>query len=67
MATATTSKAGADGQRFVLFDIGWEGYQTLLRMLGDCPVRVTYDRRKCRAHDDIAHPRDLQAFVRADG
>ena len=35
MATATTSKAGADGQRFVLYDIGWEGYQTLLRMLGD--------------------------------
>ena len=32
MATATTSKAGADGQRFELYDIGWEGYQTLLRM-----------------------------------
>ena len=31
MATATTSKAGVDGQRFVLYDIGWEGYQTLPR------------------------------------
>ena len=28
----------------MLFDIGWEGYQTLLRMLGERPVRVTYDR-----------------------
>ncbi len=28
MATATTSKAGADGQRFVHYDIGWKGYQT---------------------------------------
>ncbi|MBV8556152.1 MAG: Uma2 family endonuclease [Planctomycetaceae bacterium] len=44
MATATTSKAGAHGQRFVLYDIGWEGYQTLLRVVGERPVRVTYDR-----------------------
>lgn len=30
MATATMSQAGAEVQRFVLFGVGWEGYQILL-------------------------------------
>jgi hypothetical protein len=31
-------------QRFVLFNIGWEGYEALLKILGDRPIRTTYDR-----------------------
>jgi Uma2 family endonuclease len=31
-------------KRFLLYDIGWQGYQQLLDILGDRPIRVTYDR-----------------------
>jgi len=31
-------------QRFVLFNIGWEGYEAMLKILGDRPIRTTYDR-----------------------
>jgi Uma2 family endonuclease len=44
MATATTPNVSADVQRFVLYDVGWEGYQALLKMVGERPIRVTYDR-----------------------
>lgn len=34
-----------DGEhRVVLRGVGWEGYQSILRMVGDQPVRMTYDR-----------------------
>jgi len=42
MATATATEPRA--QQFVFYDIGWEGYQAILRLLGDRPVRSTYDR-----------------------
>jgi Uma2 family endonuclease len=46
MATVTTEKAAAniDGQRFVFWNIGWEGYQSLLKIVGNRPIRITYDR-----------------------
>jgi Uma2 family endonuclease len=46
MATATSSKPVAlgDGQRFLLRNVGWDGYEALLRIVGDQPVRLTYDR-----------------------
>ncbi|MBX6316106.1 MAG: Uma2 family endonuclease [Isosphaeraceae bacterium] len=28
----------------MIYDIGWEGYQTLLGLLGDRSIRMTYDR-----------------------
>jgi Uma2 family endonuclease len=31
-------------QRFLLTGIAWDGYESLLRMLGDRPIRITYDR-----------------------
>ena len=31
-------------QRFLLRGVGWEGYETLLALLGDRPIRLTYDR-----------------------
>ena len=31
-------------QRFVLRGVGWEGYETLLALVGDRPIRLTYDR-----------------------
>ena len=34
-----------DGEhRVVLRGVGWEGYQSILRMVDDQPVRMTYDR-----------------------
>ena len=40
-----TETPGTPGElRFVLRDIGWEGYETLLVIIGDGPTRVTYDR-----------------------
>ncbi len=44
MATAVSERLQGSTQRFVLHDIDWEGYQSLLKVLGDRPVRVTYDR-----------------------
>lgn len=35
----------AEGERrFLIRDVGWRGYLDLLRIIGDGPVRVTYDR-----------------------
>jgi Uma2 family endonuclease len=34
-----------DGERrFVLDDVGWQGYETLLNLVGNRPIRLTYDR-----------------------
>ncbi|MFI5456365.1 MAG: Uma2 family endonuclease [Isosphaerales bacterium] len=34
-----------DGERrFLIRGVGWEGYQSLLKMVGDQPIRLTYDR-----------------------
>jgi Uma2 family endonuclease len=46
MATLTASKTTPklDGQRFVLWNVGWKGYESLLETIGKGHVRVTYDR-----------------------
>ena len=44
MSTAVSERLQGATQRFVLRDIDWQGYQSLLKILGDQPVRVTYDR-----------------------
>lgn len=46
MATITEPRVKTvEGERrFVLHDVGWEGYQTLLKMIADRPIRLTYDR-----------------------
>lgn len=46
MTTTLQRKAGhrIDGQRFVLSRVGWDGYQALLKLVGDRPIRITYDR-----------------------
>jgi Uma2 family endonuclease len=31
-------------RRFVIPGVGWDGYQTLLDLIGDRPIRLTYDR-----------------------
>jgi Uma2 family endonuclease len=33
-----------NGQRFLLHDVGWRGYETMLQLIGDRPIRLTYDR-----------------------
>jgi Uma2 family endonuclease len=48
-------------QRFVLFNIGWEGYEAMLKILGDRPIRTTYDRGNLelmspsRAHEEAKY------------
>ena len=48
MATAVepnTTRSDLEGeQRVLLRGVGWEGYEALLRLVGDGHVRVTYDR-----------------------
>jgi Uma2 family endonuclease len=46
MATATeTPSILLEGEhRIVLRGVGWKGYQSLRRIIGDRPVRLTYDR-----------------------
>jgi hypothetical protein len=31
-------------ERLTLYDMSWDGYETLLHVLGDRPVRVTYNQ-----------------------
>jgi Uma2 family endonuclease len=47
MATTTDPavKAALEGERrFMLWDVGWTGYETMLALVGDGHVRLTYDR-----------------------
>ena len=46
MATASERRIQpAEGERrFLIPGIGWGGYQTLLGLVGDRPIRLTYDR-----------------------
>lgn len=48
MATAVRNErpqdSPRDGQRFLVRNIGWRGYQTLLEVMGSRPIRLTYDR-----------------------
>jgi Uma2 family endonuclease len=45
MATVETEVRVAQGEnRVVIRDVGWQGYQTLLNLVGEQPIRITYDR-----------------------
>jgi Uma2 family endonuclease len=48
MATTTESQPKATitetGQRFLLHNVDWHFYETMLQLIGDRPVRLTYDR-----------------------
>jgi hypothetical protein len=45
MAIQTTTPVSIQGEhRIVIRAVGWQGYQSLLKMVGDQPVRLTYDR-----------------------
>ncbi len=45
MATVATTPLLVQGeQRIVIRGVAWQGYQSLLRMVGGQPVRLTYDR-----------------------
>ncbi|HKI20054.1 MAG TPA: Uma2 family endonuclease, partial [Isosphaeraceae bacterium] len=43
-STQSQAKALLPEQRVVLRGIGWEAYETILKMVGDQPVRLTYDQ-----------------------
>src|SRR4051794_39001340 len=44
MDTVVATKGGAAAEHFLLYGVGWEGYRTLLKMVENRRVRVTYDR-----------------------
>lgn len=44
MATATTRKGLQAAERFVLRDIGWEGYQTMLELTKNRHVKLVYHK-----------------------
>src|SRR5919107_1618405 len=46
MATTVEArvKATEGERRLVIHNVGWEGYQTLLKLVGDHGPRLTYDR-----------------------
>ncbi len=45
MASVATDTHLAQGEnRVVIRGVGWQGYQTLLSLVGNQPVRLTYDR-----------------------
>jgi len=45
MATVTAAPVSTQGEhRVVIRGVGWQGYQSLLKMIGNQPVRLTYDR-----------------------
>jgi len=45
MNTVTKTPTSIAGEhRIVIRGVGWQGYQSLLKMVGDQPVRLTYDR-----------------------
>ena len=43
-SSATLTKPIEGEHRIVIRRVGWEGYQSLMKMVGDQPVRLTYDR-----------------------
>lgn len=42
MATATRTRPEAGEERFVLWNVGWEGYEKLLELFGDDGPRMNY-------------------------
>lgn len=38
------SQTMAGEPRIVLYDVGWDGYETMLELVGDRPIRLTYAR-----------------------
>src|SRR5437868_2949667 len=47
MATAVdkpATRTSIGEQRVVIRNVGWDGYESLLRLVGDGHIRLTYDR-----------------------
>ena len=40
----------AEAPRFVFEGVSWEDYEAMLRIVGDRPIRVTYDRGRMETH-----------------
>ncbi len=43
-ATAGSSKRTPTSSGFVFHDVSWDDYEAMLRIVGDRPIRVTYDQ-----------------------
>jgi hypothetical protein len=44
MATLMERPTELDASRFVFDGVSWDDYEAMLRIVGDRPIRVTYDR-----------------------
>ena len=44
MATITEPRIGRDVNCFVFDGVRWDDYEAMLRIVGDRPIRVSYDR-----------------------
>src|SRR3954452_16285076 len=44
MAMHTERRAGRDASGFVFDGVSWDDYEAMLRIVGNRPIRVTYDR-----------------------
>lgn len=53
----------AAGSRFVLHGMSWQGYETMLGLLGDRPVRVTYDRGSLELMSPSQHHERFKTLV----
>jgi len=50
-------------QRVVLRNVGWDGYETLLRMVGDGHVRLTYDRGDVELMSPSSHHEECKRLL----
>lgn len=66
MATAVeprTTRALQGEHRFLLPGVGWDGYEALLRMIGDGNVRITYDRGDAELMSPLIHHEHFKKLI----
>ena len=69
MSTATEPRVSttAEGERrFILYNVGWQGYQTLLRLFEENGPRLTYDRGNVELMAPVIlheRPKKLLAYI----
>jgi Uma2 family endonuclease len=69
MATSVETRRGipVPEQRIVLWGVDWEVYETMLKLVGDRPIRLTYDRGDLElmspSHDQERYKRLLGRWI----
>jgi Uma2 family endonuclease len=65
MATVSRTRTaqGSTEPRFVLYGVGWQGYETMLKLVGDRAVRLTYDRGNLELMSPSQHHERFKTLV----